>query len=528
MNEQRPMTHLNKSIVVIGAGFSGLRTAVELKRKGYRNITVLEASNRVGGRVHTLYNPRNKSFIEAGGELIGRSHTEWIEMARRYNLTLIPLDDEDDDDDDDDDDEVVFDDDSPILLKENTTFIHGRDASNLTRRTERAIEDLSSKARMLANWKEPWNESEEIKKLDYVSFGEIVDKSDYDDDVKALIYLYFERDNVAPLHEQSWLGLMCQMAAGGYERFWDDAENFICKEGNQSLAECMAKEEGINVRLNTPVVSIRKEEDGITITTTGVGGIIECDFVVLSTPPSTWHNISFHPPLPFDQFRMPMGKAMKCLIERRSPSSSSLPSDPFKHCHSISFGEGWTHDVIGKSEENPLHYDPFSPPCWIRDEFDLSIYNNHGIVKKSGDSLHYTIFSGGNTVCDAYGMDGAHADVRYVKELSTVLNADKMDEKKEGEISNHRNDCNYISSSIMGCSIIDWSQKEFTQSAYSYAGLGKMTTTMPLLNSVHKANSLAITGEACNPNMGYMNSALEHGLWTAERVDAYLSQMTVV
>ena len=282
MNEGGQVSHFNKSIVVIGAGFSGLRTAVELKHRGYCNITILEASNRVGGRVHTLYNPRNKSFIEAGGELIGRSHTEWIEMARRYNLTLIDLDDDDGDDEDDD---------SPILLKKNDHVIRDKDASNLTRRTERAIEDLSSKARMLANWKEPWNESEEIKKLDYVSFGEIVDKSDYDDDVKASIYLYFERDNVAPLHEQSWLGLMCQMAAGGYERFWDDAENFICKEGNQSLAERMAKEDGINVRLNTPVVSIRKEENGIIITTAGVsGGIIECDFVVLSAPPSTWRS----------------------------------------------------------------------------------------------------------------------------------------------------------------------------------------------------------------------------------------------
>src|SRR6478735_5375141 len=37
------------SITIIGAGFGGLGTAVELKRAGYRDITVLEKADGVGG-----------------------------------------------------------------------------------------------------------------------------------------------------------------------------------------------------------------------------------------------------------------------------------------------------------------------------------------------------------------------------------------------------------------------------------------------------------------------------------------------
>lgn len=43
----------NKSVVVIGAGIAGLAAAYRLKQAGLRNLTVLEAKDRIGGRVWT-------------------------------------------------------------------------------------------------------------------------------------------------------------------------------------------------------------------------------------------------------------------------------------------------------------------------------------------------------------------------------------------------------------------------------------------------------------------------------------------
>jgi NADPH-dependent 2,4-dienoyl-CoA reductase/sulfur reductase-like enzyme len=41
-----------KRVAVIGAGMAGLASALELKRAGH-DVTVLEAQNRVGGRIFT-------------------------------------------------------------------------------------------------------------------------------------------------------------------------------------------------------------------------------------------------------------------------------------------------------------------------------------------------------------------------------------------------------------------------------------------------------------------------------------------
>ena len=45
----------SKHIAIVGAGMSGLMTFLALKQAGFQNLEIIEASERLGGRVHTAY-----------------------------------------------------------------------------------------------------------------------------------------------------------------------------------------------------------------------------------------------------------------------------------------------------------------------------------------------------------------------------------------------------------------------------------------------------------------------------------------
>ena len=46
---------LNSKIGIVGAGPSGVHMAYELKQKGYTDVTILERSNRVGGKAENFF-----------------------------------------------------------------------------------------------------------------------------------------------------------------------------------------------------------------------------------------------------------------------------------------------------------------------------------------------------------------------------------------------------------------------------------------------------------------------------------------
>ncbi|HEY0354976.1 MAG TPA: NAD(P)/FAD-dependent oxidoreductase, partial [Flavisolibacter sp.] len=75
------------SVVVIGAGFAGLAAASYLKKKNTR-VTVLEARNRIGGRVHSMPVPGTDCVIELGAEWVGKSHERILEMCDQFKLEL--------------------------------------------------------------------------------------------------------------------------------------------------------------------------------------------------------------------------------------------------------------------------------------------------------------------------------------------------------------------------------------------------------------------------------------------------------
>jgi monoamine oxidase len=48
------MDHLKSKTVIIGAGMSGISTALNLLDHNYTDFVIIEANERIGGRCHTI------------------------------------------------------------------------------------------------------------------------------------------------------------------------------------------------------------------------------------------------------------------------------------------------------------------------------------------------------------------------------------------------------------------------------------------------------------------------------------------
>ncbi|KAG7190625.1 hypothetical protein KM043_006709 [Ampulex compressa] len=57
-----------KKVVIIGAGIAGLAAAKTLEDANFKNYLLLEAQERIGGRIHSI--PWNKSWIECGAQFL--------------------------------------------------------------------------------------------------------------------------------------------------------------------------------------------------------------------------------------------------------------------------------------------------------------------------------------------------------------------------------------------------------------------------------------------------------------------------
>jgi monoamine oxidase len=74
-------------VVVLGAGIAGLAAADRLGAAG-RRVVVLEARDRIGGRIHTVDDPGLNLPVELGAEFVHGRPAELVELIRHLGLTL--------------------------------------------------------------------------------------------------------------------------------------------------------------------------------------------------------------------------------------------------------------------------------------------------------------------------------------------------------------------------------------------------------------------------------------------------------
>ncbi len=79
-----------KRVIIIGAGMAGLAAAYELARAGHDPV-ILEAQNRVGGRVYTLRKFAPGLYAEAGAMRIPRVHDLTLGYIEHFGLEMRPF-----------------------------------------------------------------------------------------------------------------------------------------------------------------------------------------------------------------------------------------------------------------------------------------------------------------------------------------------------------------------------------------------------------------------------------------------------
>jgi monoamine oxidase len=264
---------------VIGAGFAGLSCAYELQKTGYQ-VTLLEASDHVGGRVRSSSDFVKGRVVEIGAELIGVNHPTWMAYKDIFNLELRPLTDNP---------EWA----SPVRI--NGTVLSKSEAETLLDEVDQIIELLDiDAAQVVAD--EPWK-TPGAAALDSRTLKQWVDALNCSDLCKKVVTLTFESDNGQVASKQSYLGILAVIKGhGGAVSYLNDTETHRCVGGNQTLAAKLA-ESIKNLHINLPVTKIDWSSSQVSVTCAN-GQILNFDDIVLAVPPSVWSKIDFQPALP--------------------------------------------------------------------------------------------------------------------------------------------------------------------------------------------------------------------------------------
>jgi monoamine oxidase len=283
-------------VIVVGAGFSGLAAAYELSKAGY-DVTVVEARNRVGGRVISFSDLVPGKNVEGGGELIGINHPHWIRYAEQLKLHLIKATESDDE--------------APIVL--GGKRLTADESEALWKEMEDAFAKVDADASTVKTPTEPWT-TPNAAALDARSFGAFIDGLSVSPNCKLGLHTLMISDNGVVTANQSYLGDLAMIqGGGGGKSYWLDSETHRCGGGNQQLAKKFAEAIGATkVLQRMPVRTIAVTNNGVRVTLAD-GKVLEADDVILTAPPSTWNRIAIEPRLPLT-LAPQMATNVKCLI----------------------------------------------------------------------------------------------------------------------------------------------------------------------------------------------------------------------
>jgi len=311
------------SVLVAGAGLAGLTAARDLVDMG-ADVTVIDARDRVGGRVWTARNGFTDSqHGEAGGEMIDEAQREIRDLAGELGLKLIRI------------------------LKTGFGYVRpGRDGRVRMAKGsgslgwERLAKRLHEMTRLYRFAERRWD-TPIAADLARQSVAEWLEQTHADEELRATA-IGLRGFFLADPEELSLLALVDQFSSDE-TRF---GPMYRIEGGNDRLPTLLAHRLGDRVRLKTELVSVSHRGRGIRA---GVKrdrrqAQMHCDYLVFALPATLLRRIPITPALPAQQHeafaRLKYGRGTKTLIQF-SQRFWRAPGLPRAFGSSLPFGAVW-------------------------------------------------------------------------------------------------------------------------------------------------------------------------------------------
>ena len=287
------------SVLVVGAGLAGLSAAVRLRKDGAR-VTVVEARDRVGGRVLTIRDGFAKGqHAEAGGDFIDHAQEDIRRLADQYGLPV------------------------RTILRQGFSFVRDKGRGKIHGRPmkgERAWKPIVDHAKPLIEAyrraEQRW-ESAVVRSIAQRSIAQWLDEVHADGHMRAMVR-GLRGFFLADPEDLSLLVLIEQLAS---EAPGAEPAGRI-EGGNDRLPKAMAMELGEALHLNTTARAVHDDQTSVRVTVERAGGDrrqINADYVILAVPVTTLRAIEITPDLPLEQAkafeRLRYGRVTKSLLQ---------------------------------------------------------------------------------------------------------------------------------------------------------------------------------------------------------------------
>lgn len=275
-------------VLVVGAGIAGLTAAYRLRQANVP-VDVIEARNRVGGRVRTIRNASGTSIpVDLGGEFIDSGHTSLLNLAKELGLQIADLQAAD-----------------QGLLRE-TYYFQGRKVSEsemiqyfipLAQKIEADVAALGDEE---VNFR---SQSQTVINLDKTSISQYLDQAQINPILKDLLEVAYTIEYGREAEEQSCFNLLFLLGTGTdkLELFGESDERFQIVGGNDQVPRRLAQQLANSIETGTVLEAITTQPDGrYRVNLRSGSGTIERTYerILLTLPFSTLRSVTLNVKLP--------------------------------------------------------------------------------------------------------------------------------------------------------------------------------------------------------------------------------------